>query len=83
MSVIQTGNRTHDTTVNTAEMTRQIADDKARATFVAGGTDAAYAAALRTNSITYYRAVVASCVANGLSAANFEQALRDLGTGGA
>jgi hypothetical protein len=83
MSIIQTGNRTHDTTVNTAEMTRQVADDKATAAKVAGGTDAAYAAALRTNSIVYYRALVASCVANGLSASNFEQALRDLGTGGA
>jgi hypothetical protein len=82
MSIIQSGVRSHDITTSTAEMTRQVADDKARATFLAGGTDSAYAAALRASSITYYRAVVASCVANGLSASNFEQALRDLGTGG-
>jgi hypothetical protein len=82
MSIIKTGISAHDTTANTAEMIRQVTDDKARATFLAGGTDAAYAAALRTNSITYYRALVASCVANGLPAGNFAQALRDLGTGG-
>ena len=86
MSIIQTGNRTHDTTCNTAEMTRQVADNKARATFLAAGggptAQPAYDAALKTNSITYYRALVASCVANGLSSSDFEQALRDLGTGG-
>jgi hypothetical protein len=86
MSIIKTGISAHDTTTNTAEMTRQVADDKAKATFLAAGggpaAQPAYDAALKTNSITYYRAVVASCVANGLPAGNFAQALRDLGTGG-
>lgn len=82
MSIIRTGLSAHDTTANTAEMTRQISDSKARATFLAGGTDSAYAAALKANAITYYRGVVASCVANGLSSSNFEEALRELGTGG-
>ena len=76
MSQIKTGIAAHDNTCSTAEMNRQVADDKARATFIGGGTQAAYDAALRTNSITYYRAVVASCVANGLQAGHFEQALR-------
>lgn len=87
MAQIKTGVVAHDNTCNTAEMTRQVADDKAKATFLAAGggptAQPAYDAALKTNSITYYRAVIASCVANGLSAGNFEQALRYLGTGGA
>jgi hypothetical protein len=82
MSIIKTGIAAHDTVANTAEMTRQVADSAARATFLAGGAQGTYDAALRTNSIAYYRAVVASCVANGLQSGNFEQALRDLGTNG-
>jgi hypothetical protein len=86
MSIIRSGNRTHDTTANTAEMTRQVSDDKARQTHLAAGggpaAQPAYDAALKTNAIVYYRAVVASCLANGLSSSNFEDALRNLGTGG-
>jgi hypothetical protein len=78
MSIISTGNRTHDTTANTAEMTRQVADDKARATFLAGGTDAAYAAALQTNALTYFRAVIASGVANGVEVSTFREGLHRL-----
>jgi hypothetical protein len=78
MSIIASGNRTHDATANTAEMTRQVADDKARATFLAGGTDAAYAAALQTNVVTYYRALIASAIANGLQYTPFSEALHRL-----
>jgi hypothetical protein len=78
MSIVQTGNKTHDTTCNPAEMTRQVADDKARATFVAGGTDAAYAAALQTNAVTYYRTLISSAIANGLSYTPFSEALHRL-----
>jgi hypothetical protein len=78
MSIISTGNRTHDTTANTAEMTRQVADDKARATFLAGGTDAAYAAALQANVVTYYRALISSAIANGLQYTPFSEALHRL-----
>jgi hypothetical protein len=78
MSIISTGNRTHDATANTAEMTRQVADDKARATFISGGTDAAYASALQTNVVTYYRAVIASGVANGIEVSTFREALHRL-----
>jgi hypothetical protein len=78
MSIIKTGISAHDTTTNTAEMTRQVADDKARATFLAGGTDAAYAAALQANAVTYYRAVIASAIANGLQYDVFSEALHRL-----
>jgi hypothetical protein len=78
MSIVQSGNKTHDATANTAEMTRQVTDDKARATFVAGGTDAAYAASLQASALTYYRALVASCVANGLPHTAFDEALHRL-----
>lgn len=78
MSIIQSGNRTHDATANTAEMTRQVADDKARATFLVGGTDAAYAAALQANAVTYYRAVISSSIANGLQYTVYSDALHRL-----
>ena len=34
MSIVQSGNKNHDTTCNTAEMTRQVADDKDRKSVV-------------------------------------------------
>lgn len=82
MSIIQTGIRAHDTTCNTAEMTRQVADNKARATYLAAGggpaAQPAYDAALKANSITYFRAVVASAIANGLQYDVFSEALHEL-----
>ncbi len=82
MSIMQSGNRNHDTTCNTAEMTRQVADDKARATFLAAGggptAQPAYDAALKANAITYFRAVIASSIANGLQYTGFSEALREL-----
>jgi hypothetical protein len=58
-----------------AEGTRQ--NDVAQA-ILAGGGSATVAAAV----IKFYRAVIASAVANGQQSAQFGQALRDLGTGG-
>jgi hypothetical protein len=78
MSIVQTGVKSHDTTCNTAEMTRQVADDKARATFIAGGTDAAYAASLQANELTYLRAIISSAIANGLQYAPYSEALHRL-----
>jgi hypothetical protein len=75
MSIVQTGNKTHDTTCNTAEMTRQVTDDKARATFLGGGTDVIYTAALKTSAVTYYRALISSAIQNGLSYTPFSDAL--------
>jgi hypothetical protein len=68
MSIIQTGNRTHDATCATAEMVRQVADAAAGAT----------QATLNANSATFFRAVIASCVANGLDAGNFREGLHRL-----
>jgi hypothetical protein len=78
MSITQSGNRTHDATANAAEMARQVADDKARATFLAGGTDAAYQAALNANSVTHFRAIIASGVANGIEVDTFREGLHRL-----
>ncbi len=41
------------------------------------------ATAVRTAEIKFYRAVIASAIANGQQSAQFSAALRDLGTGGA
>jgi hypothetical protein len=71
MSIIQTGNRTHDATCATAEMTRQVAD-------AAAGSNQA---TVNANAVTYFRSVIASCVTNGLDAGNFREGLHRL-TGG-
>jgi hypothetical protein len=78
MPIIRTDNSAHNTTANTAEMTRQVADDKARATFLAGGTDAAYQASLIANAATYFRAVIAIGVANGIVVDTFREGLHRL-----
>jgi hypothetical protein len=62
---------------NTAEMSRQVADDQAKATFLAGDTQTAYDAALQANTITYYRAVISSAIANGLQYAVFSEHFTD------
>jgi hypothetical protein len=68
----------HNTTSNAAESTRQTADDKARKAFLAGGADAAYQAALTANSVTYFRAVIASGVANSIQVGTFQEGLHRL-----
>jgi hypothetical protein len=71
MSIIKTGISAHDNTCNLAESARQVADAAAGAS----------QATLNANSVTYFRAVIASCVANGLDASNFREGLHRL-TGG-
>jgi hypothetical protein len=78
MAIIRSGNSAHDITANTAEMTRQVADDKARATFLAGGTDAAYQAALNANAVTHLRAIISSGVANNIEVGTFREGLHRL-----
>jgi hypothetical protein len=78
MSIIKSGVVAHDTTCNTAEMTRQVADDKARATFLAGGTQAAYDAALQANELTHLRAIISSAIGNGLQYTPYSEALHRL-----
>jgi hypothetical protein len=72
MPIITSDNKAHAATCQAAEMSRQVSVS------AAGGN----AASIRSAEIIYYRAVVASCVANGLPSTNFEQALRDLGCPG-
>jgi hypothetical protein len=74
MSIIRSGNSAHDTTASTAEMTRQVADDKARASL----TDTALQAALNANAVTYFRSVIASGVANGIEVSTFREGLHRL-----
>jgi hypothetical protein len=80
LSVIQSTHLAHAATCTDSEMNRQGA---VAAAIAAGGGSATVAAAVRTAEIAYYRRVIASCLANGLQSAQFGQALRDLGTGGA
>jgi hypothetical protein len=77
--IIQHDNKIHQATADAAEMMRQVA--VAAAISSLGGS--AQAAAIKVAEIAFYRSVIASCVANSLPFANFQQALRDLGTGGA
>jgi hypothetical protein len=67
-----TGNKTHDASVLTAEVTRQVALKTASTQ-----------AAARTADIAYFRSVLASAKANGIQPGQFITALQELGTGGA
>jgi hypothetical protein len=64
-----TGNKTHDATVLAAESTRQGVIN------VAGVSQST----ANTATIVYYRAVLASKIANGLDAGNEIGALKNLG----
>lgn len=75
MSTIIHPNRIHEAAVNTAEMNRQ---QGVSAAIVAGGGSATVAAAVKTAEVTYYRAVIASCAAQGIEAGGFRQGLHDL-----
>ena len=79
--LVNTGNRNHDAAAFAAESARQVADANAKATFIAGGTDAAYQAALNANSVAFFRSVVASGVANGIEVGVFREGIHRL-TGG-
>jgi hypothetical protein len=70
--IIQHENRTHQTTANNAEMTRQTA---VAAAIAAGGGDAAVALAIKNAEAAFYRSVIASCVANNIPANNFRESL--------
>jgi hypothetical protein len=70
MSVIKTGNKTHDDTCLAAEAARQVA--------VAGANRAAVIAA----EISFYRTCLASALANGCGVEPSIRALQALGIGG-
>jgi hypothetical protein len=78
--IIEHANKTHQATCNLAEGTRQQA---VSAAILAGGGSSTVAAAVRAAEIAFYRSVRDSAAANGQQSAQFHQALRDLGTGGA
>jgi predicted methyltransferase MtxX (methanogen marker protein 4) len=80
MAIIQHDNVAHARTVNLAESVRQTEVDAA---VKSGNSSASIAAAVKTAEIKFYRAAVASCVANGnIESGIFRSALHDLGTGG-
>jgi hypothetical protein len=81
--IIQHPVKAHENSCIAAEMTRTAVIGSAKLAYDAGGPLATYVAAIKSAEISFYRAVVASCVANGLPSSNFYPALRDLGTGGA
>jgi hypothetical protein len=78
MSISQSGSATHDSISNASEMTRQAADNAARATFLAGGTSAAYQAALNANMAADFRRRLASAVATGINPEFLRVALWEL-----
>jgi hypothetical protein len=72
MSVVRSGNTTHDKTCADAERKRQSA--------IAGASQAA----VRSAEVSYYQTCRASALANGVSPSQFNDALRELqGTVGA
>jgi hypothetical protein len=81
MSIIQSENKAHSATCFLSEAARQSDVAKAKATFVAGGTQTAYDAATRASDIAHYQRVQASAIANGLQSACFQEALWALGAG--
>ncbi|WP_407194393.1 hypothetical protein [Bradyrhizobium sp. STM 3566] len=78
--IIQHSSKPHEAACIAAEGTRQ---QEVAAAIAAGGGSATVAAAVRTAEIKFYRAIRDSAIANGQQSAQFYQALRDLGTGGA
>jgi hypothetical protein len=78
MSMTNSGKTAHDNTCNLAESARQTAESIARAAFVAGGTSAAFQAATDAASVVYFRAAIASALANGVDAGAFKDGLHRL-----
>jgi hypothetical protein len=73
--IILHDNKVHQNTANTAEMTRQVA---VAAAVAAGGGSAAVALAVKNAEATYYRSVIASCVANNIPSGDFREGLHAL-----
>jgi hypothetical protein len=71
--IIQHVNPVHQGTAITAEMTRQVA---VAAAIAAGGANVQ--ANIRAAEATFYRSIIASCLANGLESAVFRQSLHDV-----
>jgi hypothetical protein len=78
MSTVQSENRTHQTTCNLSEATRQADVAAAMKAFNLGGTQAAFNAAMAAADAAHFRRVIASCVANSVDGGVFRQGLHDL-----
>jgi non-canonical (house-cleaning) NTP pyrophosphatase len=72
MSIVHHDNKVFQTAANNSESVRQVAVDGA---VKAGGSSATVAAAIKTAEAAYFRAVIASCVQNGIEAGVFRQGL--------
>jgi hypothetical protein len=68
-------NKTHQTTTNNAEMTRQQA---VAAAIAADGGSANVALSIKNAEAAFYRAAIASCLANGLQSSGFREGLYNL-----
>lgn len=75
MPIIQHPNKTHEKACTDAEGSRQ---NSVAAALAAGGGSATVKAAVAAAEAIYYRAVIASCKANGIEAGAFRQGLRDV-----
>jgi hypothetical protein len=73
--IVISDNKTHQTTCYNAEMTRQAAESAAIA---AGGGSTAIQLALKNAEVVFYRAIIASCLANGIEAGGFREGLFNL-----
>jgi hypothetical protein len=73
--IVQNANKTHEKTANLAEMTRQVG---VTAAIAAGGSSATVQKNISAAEAIFYRAVIASCLANGVEAGAFRQGLHDL-----
>ncbi len=75
MSIIVSENKAHQATVNAAESVRQTA---VSAAIAAGGGSAVVRAAVITAEAAYFRAALASGLANNVQVGVFRQGLKDL-----
>jgi hypothetical protein len=81
MSVITSENRAHAATAILSEAARQSDVAKAKAIFVAGGTQSTFDAATRASEVAHYQRLQASAIASGVQSACFQEALWALGAG--
>jgi hypothetical protein len=75
MSTINHPDKVFESQVNTAEMNRQVS---VQAAIAAGGSSATIQKNVAAAEATFLRSVIQSCVARGIEAAVYRQALYDV-----
>lgn len=75
MVVIRHENKAHEKAANDAEMLRQGA---VSAAIAAGGSGTTVQAAVSAAEASYYRSVIASCVANNIPSSGWREGLHNL-----